>query len=50
MADSLCFIFIGFWNDRCKNTTFKKSQAHPPSPKRRDDVFRSKIDLQKAPY
>ena len=46
IADSLCFVCIGFYSSWktfliiwCDNTNFKTSQAKTPHPKRRSDVF-----------
>ena len=46
IADSLCFVCIGFYSSWktfliiwCDNTNFKTPQAKTPHPKRRSDVF-----------
>ena len=39
-----------FLKNWCKNANFETSQAKPPAPKRRSDVFRFKVDLRVAPH
>ena len=60
IAASLCFIYIGFYSSwktflimkkilKVYIQFLKRHKLKPPPPKRRSDVFHSKIDLRVAP-